>query len=158
MTIIKEDIYEIGPEIKALNRQLHRFIQNAPHIAEMDRVAGTYGWIIGFVAKHAGEVIYQKDVEKEFGLSRSGASRAIGFLEEKGLIRRESVPEDARLKKLVLTEKGQEMELGIHSDFAWMNRALINGFSEEELEQLTSYLKRLQRNMKEAENGGLEVE
>lgn len=158
MSVIKEDTFIVGAEIKALNHQLHRFIQNSPHIVEMDRIAGTYGWIIGFIARHAGEDVYQKDVEKEFSISRSGASRAIGFLEEKGLVRREAVPEDARLKKLVLTEKGQEMEEGISSDFARMNRILRHGFSEEEMKQLVSYLNRMQENMKKAQDGGFEVE
>ncbi len=139
----------IGPEIKTLNHLIHRFIQNSPHIAELDRTAGTYGWIIGYIGYNKGRDLYQKDLEKEFCISRSGASRAIGFLEGKGLVRREAVPEDARLKKLVLTEAGQEMNQGIHGDFERLNSALTRDFSPEERNQLLDFLHRMQNNLKE---------
>ena len=43
--------------------------------------------------------MFQRDVEQVFSLSRSTATGILQQLEEKGLLRRESVPSDARLKK-----------------------------------------------------------
>ena len=52
--------------------------------------------------------IYQKDVEKEFQIRRSTATGTLQILEKNGFIRREPVKQDARLKKLVPTDKAKE--------------------------------------------------
>ena len=49
--------------------------------------------------------IFQRDVEKRFLLRRSTVSDILYEMEQKGLIVREHVDYDARLKKLVLTDK-----------------------------------------------------
>ena len=49
--------------------------------------------------------VFQRDVEQAFSLSRSTATGILQQLEEKGLLRRESVPSDARLKNLVPTPR-----------------------------------------------------
>ena len=54
---------------------------------------------------HADTEIYQKDIEQEFKVSRATASNMLQLMERKGLIVRESVSCDARLKKISLTRK-----------------------------------------------------
>ena len=51
--------------------------------------------------------IYQKDVEKEFQIRRSTATGTLQILEKNGFITREPVKQDARLKKLMPTEKAK---------------------------------------------------
>ena len=50
----------------------------------------------------------QKDFEQQFNIRRSTASNILALIEKNGLIQRESVPYDARLKKIVLTDKAIE--------------------------------------------------
>ena len=45
--------------------------------------------------------VFQRDVERAFGLSRSTATGILQLMEKNGLILRESVHNDARLKSLV---------------------------------------------------------
>ena len=47
--------------------------------------------------------VFQRDIENVFGLSRSTATGILQLLEKNGIIRRESVASDARLKSLVPT-------------------------------------------------------
>ena len=68
---------------------------------------------------------------------------------QKGLLDRRSVAHDARLKKLVLTEKSIEIKKLMDEDHKKFEKALRKGFSEEELMQLTAYLDRMKNNLKE---------
>ena len=68
---------------------------------------------------------------------------------EKGMVERQSVPWDARLKKLVLTDKGREINELMLEDFSVVEETLSKGFSEQELEQFFDYIHRMQQNMKD---------
>ena len=50
--------------------------------------------------------VFQKDVEEAFHITRSSVTSAVQLMEKKGYITRRSVPCDARLKKLALTDRG----------------------------------------------------
>lgn len=67
-----------------------------------------HGWILRYLYEHQDAEIYQKDIEKYFGICRSGVTNIIQALEKKGLVYRASVASDARLKKVMLTEAGRE--------------------------------------------------
>lgn len=68
-------------------------------------------WVIGYIFDNV-EIkdIFQKDVEAEFNIRRSTATGILQLMEKNDLIIRQPVSFDARLKKLILTEKA----LGIH--------------------------------------------
>ena len=63
----------IGTEIHVLAKLMHRALDNSPGMKAIESVTGTNGWIIGFIAKKNadGENVYQKDLEKHFGITRS---------------------------------------------------------------------------------------
>ena len=116
---------------------------------QIDRITGSNGWIIAYLRDHPSGPVYQKDLESEFNITRSTASKVVNLMEEKGLIRRESVPEDARLKKLTLMPKaialGEEMER--NRDI--VEAQIVKGFTEDELEQFYSYIERIKKNVSE---------
>ena len=68
------------------------------------------------MAQNNDKDIYQKDLEKKFSVTRSTASKVVKLMVQKGLIVREEVESDARLKKLILTEKALNMHEAIKSD------------------------------------------
>ena len=61
--------------------------------------------IIGFLYDHRFEDVFQKNIEQAFSMRRPSVSILIQEMEAKQLVARESVPYDARLKKVVLTDK-----------------------------------------------------
>ena len=99
----------ISTRLRGLSHRIHRFFENSPNKKTIDSITGTHGWIIAFLACNKGKDVFQKDVEREFDVTRSTASKVIDLMEQKGLVTREKVPCDARLKKLVLTQKAQEL-------------------------------------------------
>ena len=94
----------MGMEIRSLDNLIKRFIDNSINKERLVQVTGSNGWIIGYLWDNRNKDTYQKDLEAEFHVTRSTASKVVNLMVEKGLIVRKSVQTDARLKKLVLTE------------------------------------------------------
>ena len=77
-------------------------------------------WIIGFVEEreYIGLDTFPKDIEKEFSINRSTTSEMLKLMCKNGMITREEVDYDARLKKIVLTEASRQHNLlKIHKQF-----------------------------------------
>ena len=69
-------------------------------------LTGMQGWIIAYLYENGrNKNIYQKDIETFFKIRRSTVTGILKLMEKNGLLTRESVPSDARLKKLILTDK-----------------------------------------------------
>ena len=64
-------------------------------------------------------------------------------MEQKGFIERHSVPQDARLKKLVLTPKAISLHETIKKTFDQLESDLLKGFSEKEIELFLSFVDRM---------------
>ena len=137
----------IGLELRSLNNMIRRYFEFSSHKNEIETITGNNGWIIGYLADNADKDIYQKDLEDHFTITRSTASKVLSLMEQKGLIQRQAVAQDARLKKLVLTEKAWKIKGLMREDSERMERTLTNGFTEEEVETLYSYLQRMRTNI-----------
>lgn len=138
----------IGRELRSLHNLIMRKIENSPAKKQIDSITCTNGWIIGFLAENADKEIYQKDLEEQFSITRSTASKVLILMEKKGLIERRGVPRDARLKKLSLTERAWEINKLMIEDANRMEETLERGFTEEELECFHSYIQRMKNNIK----------
>lgn len=138
---------KISRELRYLNNLIRRFVDHKLHKRYIDSVTGTNGWIIGYIAEHGD--VFQKDLEAEFGITRSTASKVVGLMVQKGLIEYQSVPKDARLKKLALTEKARELSRLMNEDYEIMENTLTKGFRPEELDCLYGYLERMRENILE---------
>lgn len=87
--------------------------------------------------------IYQKDIENAFNLRRSTISKLLSLLEKKKFISKSSVKTDARLKKIVITEKGIEQINMFKSVFKKFNNYLVSNIDPYELEVFYKVLKKL---------------
>mgnify|MGYP004515760995 FL=1 len=135
-------------ELRSLSHLIYRFIENLPNKKRVESMTGTNGCIIGYLAENSGRDVFQKDIEKAFGITRSTASKVINLMEQKGLVERQSVSCDARLKKIVLTEKSKAISHLMAEDMNLVDGILTDGFSAEEKEALYNYLERMKKNLK----------
>ncbi len=89
--------------------------------------------------------VFQRDLERKLDVRRSTVSNVLGILEKKGYVRRESVCEDARLKKLLLTQEGMKVyqDFKVHLEEAEAEDFQL--FSEEERSTLMHLLERLSK-------------
>lgn len=139
--------HTIGFELRTLNNIIHRQIIASKNIKLVDELTGATSWIIGYLVHNCDRDIFQKDIEKEFSIRRSTASKALSIMEQKGLIRRESVDHDARLKRLVLTERAIELNKLVEGDLEEIERRLTNGLTEEEINLFSAIVEKIKKNL-----------
>lgn len=139
--------HTIGFELRAVNNMLHRQIIASENIKRVDELTGATGWLIGYLVHNRDRDIFQKDIEKEFSIRRSTASKALSIMEEKGLIKRESVPYDARLKKLVLTDRAIELNKIIETDIVEIDKKMTAGLSDEEISAFIATIQKIKKNL-----------
>lgn len=78
--------------------------------------------------------IFQKDIEKEFRIRKSSVTSVLQLLEKNEYIKRENVVEDARLKKLVLTDKAKKVNAIIGDGLEKREEKFYQVLSKEEVE------------------------
>ncbi|HJJ63555.1 MAG TPA: MarR family transcriptional regulator, partial [Methanocorpusculum sp.] len=108
---------EIGKTIKLLSNYLNRRLLQIPAIKNQQDITPVQGMILGFIVEEESD-IFQKDIEQTFTLRRSTVSGVLSSMEEAGLIIRERVESDARLRKITATEKGKKQHSLIKSELS----------------------------------------
>ena len=140
----------IGMQLHSLSNMNRRYIDNNSHKQHFESITGTNGWIIGYLDHNRDRDVFQKDLEDAFSITRSTVSKVVNLMVQKGLVERSPVEYDARLKKLTLTDKSLELISYMEDDRRKHEEVLMQGFSEEEKQQLSEYIKRMKNNMKTA--------
>ena len=105
----------IGSELGMLNNLLKRQMACQSQGGEINHVTGMQGMIIHYLSVADGDR-FQKDVETQFRFRRSTATGILQLMEQHGLLRREPVPHDGRLKRLVLTDKALALDAQIKQE------------------------------------------
>lgn len=135
-----------GLHLRMTDNQIQRRMSYEVRQVGVDDVTGSNGWILEFLRRNAEREIFQKDVEAEFLLARSTVTAVIKLMEQKGYIKRESVAYDARLKRLLLTEKGQQMQEQLGVVIEALEQQLLQGITEEELQIFHKVLDQITKN------------
>ncbi len=145
---------KVGYEIKTLDHIIERNIINISLKNGMDRVTVMHGWIIGYLYANEHRDIYQKDLESEFCISRSTVTNILKLMEKKGYIERISVEKDARLKKIILTDKARKIQRQNYIDMHNMvETQLKKGISEEDMEKFIQIIRKMKENLTDKKTG-----
>ncbi|MDO5146205.1 MAG: MarR family transcriptional regulator [Eubacteriales bacterium] len=137
----------IGFMIKTLDKLMMR-----NHIAMLgecgeSQIPVMHGWVIGYLYRNQDREIYQKDLETEFSIARSTVTAIVKQMERKGLIEREGVDRDSRLKSLTLTKKGMEAYENVMRNIQKMEERMAEGIDEEELKIFWKVSARIRTNL-----------
>lgn len=138
----------VGPMLHKMDKMLSRNMAAHVRAAGLDEVTFMHGWIIRYLYARQDQEIFQKDIEKFFSIGRSAVTNIIQLMEKKGYISRESVSSDARLKKVRLTEKGIRIHRKIEEITSQLDKELIQGITEEELNTFYTVMSKLRDNLK----------
>ena len=111
----------------------------------LDSLTGTRGYIMFYLKDNEGGDVFQKDIEKHFSLSRSTVTEVLQKMEKSGLISRLSVNSDGRLKKIVLTEKAQDLMCFLEEDRKKTDALVVKNLTEEEIVTLTELLGKISK-------------
>lgn len=137
----------ISKRINCLSTKIKREISNLSSISSVEDLSGVNSFIIVFIYNNKDRNIYQKDIEKEFGITRSTASNIISLMEKKGYVRRVNVDDDQRLKKLELTNLAIDYCENFLKDLRKLNSDLEYGISEEELINFINTIDKIEKNL-----------
>lgn len=147
----------IGMHLRMVNNAIRRWIdRNAEFKSQMDEIKHltcSNGWIIAYLydMETQGKNVYQRDFERDFGITRSTASKVLTLLEKKELLKRTQAEHDGRMKRIALTDNSRKLSREIGERSAEMERQLKKGFSEIELEMFYGFLNRIMENLEESE-------
>ncbi len=103
--------------------------------------------IIGYLIRNEEKETYQKDLEGVFKLRRSTISGILKTLEKNHLIRRIDSKEDARVKKIILTEEANKLYKGADQYLEQLEKKIIANIKEEDLEIFCNILEKMQQNI-----------
>ncbi|NMM64162.1 MarR family transcriptional regulator [Clostridium sp. P21] len=133
----------VGRKINIFTNRMNRRINK--EVAKYG-ITGIQGMILGFV-RHKSETrdIFQKDIEEVFDIRRSSVTSVLQLMEKNGYIQRVSVSEDARLKKIILTEKGLEVQRNVYDSIVKIEQSLRDELSDDEIYILIHLINRLSK-------------
>ena len=142
-----KDDYHYGALIGMLSNEIRlSFSGNKNH----SLLTGRQGQVLHYIFAQA-EVrnVFQRDIELDFNIRRSSASSMLANMEKLGVIRREGVSYDARLKRIVITEKGEELKAIVKSELDEMEHKLTKDISQQDLEVFNRVMHKMIENLKE---------
>lgn len=136
----------LGCKINIIANKLRRQIdKNNP-----EGISTIQGRIIQYIKRQSKKRdVFQKDLENEFELRGASISSTLQNLETQGLIKRESLSSDQRLKKLVLTEKALDISNKIDKNIVNVEREVFNSLTENEQKTLNELLDKVYDGIKE---------
>ncbi len=138
----------MGLRLKSVNNMIRRALDAKFSEEGMEEVCGMQGPLIGYIYEQSrSRDVFQRDLEKEFNIRRSTATVMLQNMEQKGFIVREPVEQDARLKKIVLTDKAIELHNAIRRSIDVFNTYLEAGITQEEKEAFFRILDKVTENL-----------
>ncbi len=138
----------VGAEIGMLHNLLRR--QMACMTENSENITGMQAMIVHHLIMHEKQGdLFQKDLETAFQMRRSTATGILQLMEQHGIIRREPVEHDGRLKRLVLTEQARAMDKRIGERMEQMEQLLRQGLTEDELKNWFAVCEKIRSNLEQ---------
>ena len=138
----------IPAQIRRVDNLIFRKINQFHRENNVDNVTPMHDWIMSYLYWHKNDPVYQRDIEREFSITRSTVTNILQLMERKGYIQRLSVPQDARLKQLVLTEEGIQRHEKTLLSFHQTDDYVAGLLTEEENAELLRLLNKLREALK----------
>lgn len=123
------------------------------HHACVERRIGSLGIhhsqhrVLVHLARRGGEPPSQKELAERLGVSPAAVTTLLQRLEKEGYISRAITDEDNRRHEIRITERGLAKVLEGREIFESIDHAMFEGFSEEEMATLISFMERIDQNL-----------
>lgn len=147
-----------GRLVRMLNHQLKRN-QKPEEAVEDDELTPMQRHILNYILLETlHRDIYQKNLEEEFQVRKSTVSGILKLIEKNGFIYRESVKEDARLKRILPTKKAEVLRPSILEHIHETEIRMTEGVSEQDLFLCKKVLYQMCQNLAEKNRENKEVD
>lgn len=138
----------VGFMIHKLDMGVKRVLDARMKAAGYDEVTLMHGWILKYLYDNRDREVFQRDIEKQFSIGRSTVTTIIQLMEKRDLIRRESVEQDARLKKVLLTEKGFKHHDLVEESIYGIHKQIMTNITDEEKRIFLDIVQRMDANLR----------
>ena len=119
-------------------------------VQESVGISGSQGNILDYIlVEGMKRKVYQKDLEREFGLRPPTASEVLKALEKSELICRVPDEEDGRWKRIVFTKKAEKIHEALRREIEESEALLLRGISREEQETFLEIAGKMLKNLDE---------
>lgn len=147
-----------GRLVRMLNHQLKRN-QKPEEAVEDDELTPMQRHILNYILLETlHRDIYQKNLEEEFQVRKSTVSGILKLIEKNGFIYRESVKEDARLKRILPSKKAEALRPSILEHIHETEIRMTEGVSEQDLFLCKKVLYQMCQNLAEKNRENKEVD
>ena len=138
-----ESVYKYVTQLANAQR---RFIDK---LAKKRPYSSAQGKVIHYLFENRNNTVYQKDIERDFGIRPATATELINSLEKMELIRRIPSIKDGRYKELVLTDNAEKLRDAVSEDMSELEKSMTMGLTEEDLLLWTKITSVILENLKE---------
>ena len=122
--------------LREIHNQIKLVIHKTAPVHEKAPKTQLQGGILGYLYHHQEQPVYQRDLEREFRISRATATNTLQVMEREGLIARKALDKDARLKRIQMTEEAFRGHMQVEAHMQMMDRLMLEGMSESEVAEL----------------------
>ena len=137
---------------KIINRISHQLKRRMNCHEEEDSLTNKQRHVLHYILLQSmSRDIYQKDVEAEFQIRRSTATGILQLLEKNGFILRKAEDRDARLKKIVPTEKAEKVRAHVLMNIDCTEKIIRHGIPDEKMAVCIETLEQISANLFEDE-------
>ena len=141
----------IPAQVRRVNNLIFRKINQFHRENNMDNVTPMHDWIMSYLYWHKNDPVYQRDIEREFSITRSTVTNILQLMERKGYIERQRVPQAARLNMLVLTANGLEFHEKTMLSLHQTDELVAGLLTEEENTELLRLLNKLKNGLNDSQ-------
>ena len=145
---------QVGFMVHKLDMGVKRVLDAKMKAAGYDEVTIMHGWILKYLYDNRDKEVYQRDIEKQFSIGRSTVTTIIQLMEKRDLICRQSVEHDARLKRVMLTEKGFKHHDLVEENIYAIHQKVMTGISDKEKQVFLDIVQRMDRNLSDIRHKG----
>ena len=150
LSISEKDIH-IGLVLKKLVSLYKRKVVDVQsHIPGVSDVTTVQGWVICFIYDQCkAKNVFQRDIENELDIRKSSATTLLQRMEKNGFLVREPLPNDARWKKLVLTQKAIDFRNKLRERMLLVEAHAVKGITAFQLDQFLLVAETIAKNLEQ---------
>lgn len=141
---MNDDRLIVGKEIGRLANIIRRELESYSTKCEY---SGAQSKALHFLLTNGSRDIFQKDLEEAYGLRPASASQLLKKMEENGLILRKPLDSDARMKRIIPTEKALAYQDKMIYDLNKLEEKLVEGISPFEQEVFMRTIEKMLQNL-----------
>ena len=146
---MEERPFHMSFVMRVIHNQIKDIISKSVPKSDLAPQTQLQGGILGFLFHHREGPVYQKDIEREFRVSRATATNTLQVMEKNGLITRKNQDRDARLKRIFITPEAEANHARVEANMKMMDERMLRGLSVEETKELSKYLHVIMENLED---------